>query len=177
MKNNTGLIHIYTGEGKGKTTASLGLAVRAAGRDLKVVIVQFLKGRDTGEMNSLCKIPEITVYRNEKDYGFFFAASDDTKVKIRTSHDVNLKKAIEMIENQSCDLLILDEILAAYSLDAVSREIVDELVMNKPDGLELVLTGRDAPDKFLERADYVSEVVKRKHPYEQGINARKGIEY
>ncbi|MHC6202051.1 cob(I)yrinic acid a,c-diamide adenosyltransferase [Breznakiellaceae bacterium SP9] len=167
------MIHIYTGDGKGKTTAAMGLAIRAAGRGKRVVIVQFMKGRDTGELYSLCRIPEITVLRFEENYGFFSTASAENRQKMFHANNRNLKQALQT----PCDMLVLDEVFSAYALEALDRSLVDALVRDTPENPELVLTGRDPPEHIIAAADYVSELHKVKHPYEKGIKAREGIEY
>jgi cob(I)alamin adenosyltransferase len=167
------MIHIYTGDGKGKTTAAMGLAIRAAGRGKKVVIVQFMKGRDTGEIHSLDRIPGITILRYEQNYGFFHNASEEKRLKMINANNSNLKEAMSI----PCDLLVLDEVFSAYSLEAVDRTMIDDLVLGKPDKYELVLTGRDPPQHIIDAADYVSEIRKVKHPYDLGVKAREGIEY
>ena len=173
---NKGLIHLYCGDGKGKTTAAIGLAVRAAGSGMKVVILQFLKGRLVSELDSLKLIPGITILRNEEDLGFFSAMSEEDKQKAMSYHNDNLQRVLQMVEDRACDLLILDEICAAYRLGMVDKEIINQLIINKREDLELVLTGRDPDKLFLEYADYVSEIKKIKHPYDKQINARVGIE-
>lgn len=167
------MIHLYTGEGKGKTTAAMGLAIRAAGRGKKVIIVQFLKGSETGELASLGLIPNITVFRNRKNYGFFHAAGDTARAAILEENNKNLEAALA----RPRDLLVLDEACAAYNLGAVDRAAVDALVRDCPRETELVLTGRDAPRHFFDAADYVSEIRKAKHPFDRGVPAREGIEY
>jgi cob(I)alamin adenosyltransferase len=167
------MIHIYTGEGKGKSTAAVGLAVRAAGRGKRVVIVQFLKGSETGELAALRHIPNITLLRNSRNYGFFHSASGDGRAAMRGENTANLEAALAI----PCDMLILDEVCAAYNLGAVDRAAVDALVLNPAQNRELVLTGRDAPEHFVKAADYVSEIRKVKHPFDTGIAAREGIEY
>lgn len=173
---NQGLIHVYCGDGKGKTTAAMGLAIRAAGSGMKVVILQFLKGRVVSELNSLKLIPNITVLRNEKDLGFFHNMSEENKNLAITYHNENLKKVVEMVDNIECDMLILDEICAAYRLCLVDKDIINHLIVNKREDLELILTGREPDELFLKYADYVSEIKKIKHPYDKKINARVGIE-
>jgi cob(I)alamin adenosyltransferase len=167
------MIHIYTGDGKGKTTAALGLAIRAAGRGKKVVIVQFMKGGDTGELHSLALAPDITVLRNKKKYGFFNSVDAQTQSQIREDNNSNLAEALDL----PCDLLILDEVFAAYSLGALDRDMLDGLVLDKTETRELVLTGRNPPQHIIDAADYVSEIRKIKHPYDLGVKAREGIEY
>lgn len=171
-----GLIHVYCGDGKGKTTASLGLAMRAAGSGMKVVILQFLKGRYVSELESIKLIPGITLIRNQKDFGFLWNMSEEEKAEMTALHNENLLKALELVKENQCDLLILDEIIAAYANEVVDKEIIDELVLHKKPELELVLTGRNPARIFLDSADYVTEMKKIKHPYDENIPARKGIE-
>ena len=171
-----GLIHLYTGEGKGKTTAAMGLALRASGAGLKVVIVQFMKGRETSEASSLRLIPNITLIRNGSDDGFWKNMSEKKKESRIEEHNSNLKKALELVNAGHCDLLILDEVVSAYNNGALDRLLIDKLLKEKPAELELVLTGREPCDLFLECADYVTEMKKLKHPFDRGIAARQGIE-
>ncbi len=171
-----GLIHIYTGEGKGKTTAALGLSLRAAGAGMKVVIVQLMKGRETSEAETLGLIPNITLIRNKSDGGFWRAMNEEKRENRRSEHNENLKRALEMVDSGQCDLLVLDEAISAYNLGAIDRELIEKLLKNKPTELELVLTGREPCELFLECADYVTEMKKIKHPFDRGIVARQGIE-
>jgi cob(I)alamin adenosyltransferase len=167
------MIHIYTGEGKGKTTSAMGLAIRAAGRGKQVVIVQFLKGSKTGEAAVLERIPNITLLRNTHNYGFFHTASRDTREKMSAENNENLQAALALPH----DMLILDEVCAAYNLGAIDRTAIDALVLHPLPTRELVLTGRDAPSHLCAAADYISEIRKIKHPFDIGIDAREGVEY
>jgi len=167
------MIHLYTGEGKGKTTAAMGLAIRAAGRGRKVVIAQFMKGRDSGEFHSLGFIPNITVIRNHESNGFFSSASEDIRLKITEENNENLKAALAAPH----DLIVLDEVCIAYDYDAVDRKVVDDLLRGFSPEKELVLTGRNPPQHFRDAADYISEIKNVKHPFERGVPAREGIEY
>ena len=167
------MIHLYTGEGKGKTTAAIGLAIRAAGYGKKIVIVQFLKGRDSGELRSLGLIPNITVIRNRGNYGFFRNIPQDLRQKITKENNENLEAALALPH----DLLVLDEVCAAYGIEAVDRKAVDDLLCSFPSEKELVLTGRNPPQHFRDAADYISDIHNEKHPFEQGVPAREGIEY
>jgi len=167
------MIHLYTGEGKGKTTAAVGLAIRSAGRGRKVVIVQFLKGNDTGELYSMGLIPNITVLRNLECTGFFHSVPPNVRLKITEENNENLRTALAMPH----DLIVLDEVCAAYDLEAINRQAVDDLLRDFSPEKELVLTGRNPPQHFCDAADYISEIHSLKHPFERGIQAREGIEY
>lgn len=167
------MIHIYCGDGKGKTTASIGLAVRMAGYGKRVLFMQFLKGSYTGELEILQKSESITVMRCDKNYGFFRSMTDDDKENIIRCHNENLEYVKKNMD--SFDMIVLDEIFAAYNYDLADKESVCEIVQRYTG--ELIMTGRDPQEWFLERADYVSEIKKVKHPYDKGIMAREGIEF
>jgi cob(I)alamin adenosyltransferase len=171
-----GLIHVYCGDGKGKTTAALGLSIRAAGSGRKVVIVQFLKNYKTSELYILNQITNITVLRGKEGAVFSFSMTEEEKEKTRRVHAKNLQTGIELVESGHCDLLILDEAIEAYNQDLLDRQVLRDLVEHKPQQLELVLTGRNPEPWIIDCADYVSEIKKVKHPFDKGIKARKGIE-
>ncbi|HOJ11679.1 MAG TPA: cob(I)yrinic acid a,c-diamide adenosyltransferase [Clostridiales bacterium] len=173
-----GLIHIYTGDGKGKTTAAIGLGVRACGRGMKVLMVQFLKGIETGEMIVLKTLePNFVLYRSRQLKKFTWEMSaEEQKGASKTQQDL-LEYAKKAAFNENIDLLILDEIMAAINTGFLDKEIVLNFIKNKPHNLELVLTGRNAPKEFTEIADYVSEIIAVKHPMNEGISGRKGIEF
>ena len=173
-----GLIHIYYGDGKGKTTAALGLALRAYGCGKTVVIVQFLKDWKCGELVSLALMQGITILRGKAQGGVFVhEMSNEEKKETKRIHDENLKKALGMQKSGQCDLLILDEAIDAYNLKVLDAGLLEDLLDNKPEPLELVITGHKPDALLLARADYVTEMVKRKHPYDLGIAARQGIEF
>jgi len=173
-----GLIHIYYGDGKGKTTAALGLALRSAGCGRSVVIVQFLKDWKCGELDSLELLPLITVLRGKAPGGVFVhEMTDEQKAQTKAIHDSNLKAALEMEKSGQCDLLILDEAIDAYRLGVLDAGLFKGLLTNKPEALELVITGHNPDAWLLDRADYVTEMVKRKHPYDAGVAARRGVEF
>lgn len=174
---NKRLTHVYCGDGKGKTTAAAGLSIRAAGSGMKVVFLQFLKATESGEIEILRSLDNITVIRNEKNYGFFNRMTEEDKLAVVKLHNDNLKSAWELVESEHYDMLVLDEVCAAYNYNLIDRQLVEKLIKEKKGNLELVLTGRDPAPVFLEYADYVSEVKKIKHPYDRKITARKGIEY
>lgn len=170
-----GLIHLYTGDGKGKTTAALGLGIRACGAGMKVCVIQFLKGRESSELEVLRK-NGIEVYKNTKDYGFYKNMSIETREIVRNENNANLKKALELMKD-GVDVLVLDEIIAAYNHDIADKKLVMELIDKKAESVELVMTGRNAPEEIVNKCDYVTNMQCVKHPYMQGIGAREGIEY
>ena len=173
-----GYTHIYYGDGKGKTTAALGLALRACGCGQKVVIVQFLKDWKCGELESLGKLPNVSVLRGKAEGGVFISEmSEEQKAETRRIHDENFRQALMMQKRGQCDLLILDEVIDALRLGVLDREMLFMLLNSKPESLELVLTGHKPNAELLERGDYVTEMIKRKHPFDSGVAARRGVEY
>lgn len=172
-----GLNHIYCGNGKGKTTAALGLAIRGAGHGMKVCIFQFLKSSDTSELKPLEKTDGISVIRSTENFGFTFQMSDEEKQRVSRIHNEMLLKAKALTETKGADMLIFDELLDAYNLNLLDRNLADEICLRHYDTIEIIITGRDSENKFLASADYVSEIKAIKHPYEKGITARPGIEY
>lgn len=170
-----GLVHIYCGDGKGKTSAAIGLAVRAAGRGKKVLISRFLKTDNSGEVMILKEIPGITVLPCEKSFGFLFRMNEEQKKEAASYYQEQFEKTVKMAERY--DLLILDEMMASISGKMVPEERVLQFLQEKPENLEVVLTGRNPSDRLKEEADYISEILAVRHPYEQGIPAREGIEY
>ncbi len=172
-----GLIHIYYGYGKGKTTAALGLAIRAAGYGKQVVLVQFLKNMISGEVLQLSKNDGITVIRGQAYDNFTNSMSENELLKTSDIHNQNLKNAIGLVREDKCDLLILDEVMDAYQLGMLDKDLLENFIKNKPQALELVITGHNPVKWMLECADYISEMVKRKHPYDSGVAARRGIEF
>jgi cob(I)alamin adenosyltransferase len=170
-----GLIQVYTGEGKGKTTAALGLALRAIGRGMKVVMIQFLKGdQETGELNMAQVLsPKLVIKPMGRD-GFVDPENPSAK-------DISLAKAAlgearRILDENVCDLLILDEVNVAVSLGLVGEDAVLKLMHDKSHDMELILTGRGAPASFIEKADLVTTMECTKHYFNQGQAARKGIE-
>lgn len=167
------MIHIYCGDGKGKTTASIGLAVRMAGYKKKVLFMQFLKGSYTGELEILENSEHITVMRCDRNYGFFESMSDKDKQNITVNHNANLAYALDNMADY--DMIVLDEIFASCNYGVLDLEMLKKIVSEYTG--ELVMTGRNPDEWFMEKADYVSEIKKIKHPYDSGICAREGIEY
>ena len=176
MIQDGGLIHIYTGEGKGKTTACIGLAVRCAGHDNRVLLVQFLKGRPTGELKSLALIPNIEIWRGKETKKFTFQMTAEEKAQVLKDHMALFQKVKEKCLAGEVELLILDEVLGSINAGVFDKDELLDFLKHKPNSLEVVLSGRNPAPELVEMADYVSEICKRKHPFEKGIPARTGIE-
>jgi cob(I)alamin adenosyltransferase len=172
-----GLIHLYYGYGKGKTTAALGLAMRAAGSGKSVVIVQFLKDTNTSELKSFSRVPEITLLRGTAAKVFVRDMTPEQLEETKKLQEANLREAIGYVESGNCDLLILDEALDAYQLGLLDPELFWDAILRKPEALEVVVTGHRPDERLVEAADYVTEMVKIKHPYDKGVFARKGVEF
>lgn len=172
-----GMIHVYCGDGKGKTTCALGLAVRAAGAGMNVVVVQFLKGSYTSELESLSQIHRIKVLRNSRDYGFVNNMTPKQLSKVIDEHNKNLDSALNLVKQGKCQMLVLDELTYVYDMNLVDKDKIKNLIENNENDVEIVVTGRNPNELFLNNADYVTEMKKIKHPYEKGVPARKGIEY
>lgn len=172
-----GLVHIYCGEGKGKTTASIGLATRAAGDGKKVIVTQFLKGRPSGEVASLSALPGVEVLRSPEIKKFAWEMDDQEKAEARKQYCDLLEAAIARALAGGCDLLILDESLGACSCAFLDEADLLRFISEKPEALEVVLTGRGPSQALIDAADYVTEMKKVKHPFDKGIPARKGIEF
>lgn len=172
-----GLIHIYCGDGKGKTTAAMGLGIRACGRNKKVLLTQFLKDNDTGELISIEKLGEnFQVFKGEPVKKFFKFMTTEEQKQTRSEHEERFRKVTRKAIDENFDLLIMDEIIASTNLELIPINEVIEFLKNKPKSLEVVLTGRNPNEQLVELADYVSEIKAVKHPYEKGINSRVGIE-
>lgn len=172
-----GLLHIYCGDGKGKTTAAIGLAIRAVGAGMRVHMIQLLKGSDSAEIEVLRGIPGITLERCDRNYGFVWNMTDDDKRDITECHSQLLEKGYSLVRSGETDMLIIDEFNAAYRHELLDREEAKKFLTEKPGNAELIITGRDPAQVFLDSADYVSEIKCVKHPYSRGINARRGIEF
>lgn len=172
-----GLIHIYCGDGKGKTTAAMGLGMRAVGRQKKVLLTQFLKDNETGELNSIDKLGnDFEVFKGAPVKKFFKFMSEEEQRETKREHEERFSKVTKKAVEENFDLLILDEVIASTNLDLIPLSEVINFLENKPKGLEVVLTGRNPNEKLVELADYVSEIKAVKHPYEKGIGSRIGIE-
>ena len=168
----TGLVHLYYGDGKGKTTAAMGLALRALGSGKRVAVLQFLKGGQSGEIPLLEQLGA-KLYRGKAGQKFVFQMNDAEKAETRALQNANLAAAMA----EPADLLVLDEAGSAWELDMVDKALLQQAVLQRPAGQECVLTAHAAPQWMLDAADYVTEMKCLRHPYQKGIVARKGIEY
>ncbi|WP_291653466.1 cob(I)yrinic acid a,c-diamide adenosyltransferase [Clostridium sp.] len=175
---NLGLIHIYCGNGKGKTTAAMGLGVRAAGRGYKVLLTQFLKDNESGELKSIEKLNDnFHVLFGEPMKKFFKYLSDEDKLAVIKEHRERFEKVTQKAVKEKYDLLIMDEIMASLTYGVLELDKVVGFLKNKPENLEVVLTGRNPDETLIEIADYVSEINPIKHPFvDKKIPARIGIE-
>ena len=171
MRSSKGLVQVYTGNGKGKTTAALGLAMRAMGQGFKVIMIQFLKGEESGEILFVEQYhPFEIVQINE---GSCFQQSDN---ELRAIIGKTFSHAQETLMSGQYDMVILDEIFIATSKGLLPEEDILRLMRDKPYHVELVLTGRMAPPEIVREADLVTEMLMIKHPFTEGIGQRKGIE-
>ena len=175
-QRQTGLIHIYCGSGKGKTTAGMGLCVRAAGAGARVVICQFMKDNASSERKILESIDNITVLPGQDKVKFSFTMTEEEKEAQRAFYEKRLQEAGQVAVKEQARVLFLDEAVYCVGAGLLSEEALLDFLKNKPAELEVILTGRDPGERLLEMADYVSEIKKVKHPFDRNIKARTGIE-
>jgi cob(I)alamin adenosyltransferase len=170
-----GYIHIYTGYGKGKTTAALGLALRAAGHGLKTFIIQFMKGQHYSELDAVKMLQGLVTIEQYGHPTFckFSETPDPEDVKRARSA---LGRVRELMASRTCDILIADEIITSVLFKLLTEEEILDIMRNKPVGMELILTGRGATERLTETADLVTEMREVKHYYTLGVEAREGIE-
>lgn len=175
-KKTIGLVHIYEGDGKGKTSAGVGLSVRCAGSGQKVLYTQFLKDDKSSELKVLEQIPGITVEHCRESFGFTFQMTPEVRERAVSYYTEHFRHVTKLAKEGGYRLLVMDELIASYNLDMVERQEVLKFLDEKPRELEVVMTGRDPAGELLKRADYVSRIEKVKHPFDKGIPARLGIE-
>jgi len=168
-----GLIQVYTGDGKGKTTAALGQALRAVAQGMKVIIIQFIKGDFTcGEHLFAAQYHPFDIVQLNTKSSF-----DQTLEELRSTTEQSFAFAEKTVLDGGYDMVILDEIFVAVNKGLISTDQVLNLMSKKPEPVELILTGRGAPKEVIQQADLVTEMIAVKHPFTKGITARRGIEY
>jgi cob(I)alamin adenosyltransferase len=170
-----GYIHIYTGNGKGKTTAALGLALRAAGSGLRTCVVQFMKGQRYGELDAAHFSDGLIAIEQFGHPTFCTFGSEPDPADVERA-EAALKRIHELMDAGSCDILVADEMATACLFRLITEDDVLRVMQEKPDGMELVITGRGATERMMEAADLVTEMREVKHYYAKGVNARDGIE-
>ena len=175
-KKETGRIHIYCGDGKGKTTTGMGLCARAAGFGFRVLIYQFMKDNSTSERKVLELSPNITIVDGLAQEKFSFQMTDEEKQQRRAYYNAQLHAVTQKARDEAYDVLFLDEAIYTIRAGLLDEAPVLDFLKNKPAHLEVILTGQGPSPALLEAADYVSEIRKIKHPFDQGLPARKGIE-
>ena len=170
-----GLVHLYYGDGKGKTTAAFGLAFRCAGWSSRVVIAQFLKSGPGGEISAAEHFPQITLLRDKPTNKFTFQMNDAEKAETAAACLSLFRRAVALAAAEYARLLVLDEVIDATHGFLPMAELT-AFLDTRPAGLEVVLTGHDLPPELADRAHYITHMRKEKHPYDQGLSARKEIE-
>ena len=170
-----GLIHIYCGDGKGKTTAAMGLALRSAGAGRRVLVLQFFKDGNSSEVKALKNFATVDVVEQTRRFGFSWTLSEEELREAKAYYSSLLEDA--MAKSKEYDLLVLDEAMSACAHGVIDEGELLAFLREKPEGLEVVLTGRDPSQAMQEAADYITEMKKVKHPFDQGIGAREGVEY
>lgn len=176
MEKETGLVHIYYGDGKGKTTTGMGLITRAAGYGLRVLLYQFMKNNKTSERKILEKIENITIIDGLNQEKFSFQMTPEEKAERREFYREQFLKVTGLAVAEGYDVLFLDEAVYTISAGLLEEELVLGFLRTKPERLEVILTGNTPSEQLLECADYVSEIKKIKHPFDRGQHARLGIE-
>lgn len=173
MEIRRGYIQLYTGNGKGKTTAAIGLSIRAAGAGLMVFIAQFVKGMHYSELDILKKVPLIEVKQYGRDCFIKHRPDENDIIAAR----LGLKEVADIIFENKTDILILDEVCVALHYHLFEMYELKRLLDRKPESMEIILTGRYAPDELTKMCDLVTDMTEIKHYYQNGIQAREGIEY
>jgi len=169
------MLHAYIGDGKGKTTAAIGLAVRFSGSGKKAEILQFLKDGTSCENNCL-KMLNIKITPYQKSGSFFWTMTEEEKRCLKEDTNCGIKYAENLLSGE-CDMVVMDEILGAVENGLADKEHLITLLKTYKDKKEIVITGRILPEEIYEICDYISEIRKVKHPFDKGVAAKKGIEY
>ncbi len=170
-------LHLYMGEGKGKTTAAMGLALRALGHGRRVLVAQFLKDGRSGELEALRAFPGAHVAKVPPTGKFTFQMTQEEREVARAQQIAAIEALIGLVEEERPQLMIFDELAVTAAIGMVDEKSLWRLIEAGLAHGEVVVTGRSAPESLLARADYISEIVKRRHPYDEGLRARKGIEW
>lgn len=180
------MIHLYSGDGKGKTSIVAGMAVRMAGAGKQVLFTQFMKGNESSEIKILESLPQVTVWKPEREFGFYKYMTDKDKLEITEFHNEILRKVLDTLnqykeieaEGSGPELLIvLDEITYPCRCELVDENLLKQILDGVPEVVELAMTGRNPKAYMLKNCDYWSELSMKKHPYEKNVVARFGIEY
>ena len=171
------MIHIYCGDGKGKTTCAFGLALRTAGRGRKVLITQFLKSGDSGERAAIAHVPGVTLLEVPERMKFTFRMTEEEKISFGAQMKALLEQTRAVVEKGELGMLVMDECCAAVAKGLLPLEDVLSLLDSVPEELEVIITGRNPDPALVERADYITEMKKIRHPFDKGVAARKGIEW
>lgn len=176
MNKSLGLVHIYCGDGKGKTTAGMGLCVRAAGSGCMVLLYQFMKDNRTNERKILEDVENITIIDGLEEEKFSFQMTEEEKAQRRIFYAHQLKAVTEKAVEEEYDVLFLDEVIYTIGAGLLEEQLLLDFLDQKPEHLEVILTGQGPSEALMKRADYVSEICMRKHPFQKGMPARDGIE-
>ena len=171
------MIHVYYGDGKGKTTAAVGLAVRAAGSEMRVLFVQFLKTEFSGEREILKNIENVTLTTCPLDLKFTFEMNEQEKQQTAVMFRKLFNGSASTALSSRYDMVVFDEIFDVINEDTLAESEVFEFIANAPNSLEIVMTGHDPSKRFIDAADYATEFKKISHPFDKGLIARKGIEF
>ena len=177
MTDHIGLVHSYYGDGKGKTTAAFGLALRCLGYGQTVVIAQFFKSRSSGEVSFIETMSNAVLLRGYPFKKFTFQMNDEERALLKTDCIQLFTKAVSEAETLNARLLVLDECLDACGNGYLPVSLVNDFLDSRPKDLEVVFTGHCMPPEIEKRSDYISKIVNEKHPFNQGIAARKTIEF
>lgn len=172
----TGLVHIYCGDGKGKTTTGMGLCTRAAGFGYKVLIYQFMKNNKTSERKVLEQQPTVTFLDGLELEKFSFQMNEQEKDERRAYYAKQFEAVVTMVQRDNYQVLFLDEVIYTIQAGLFDEALLLDFLKHKPEDLEVILTGQGPSQALIEAADYVSDIRKVKHPYDQGIPSRMGIE-